>query len=45
MCIALRHVHSKHVIHRDLKGGNIFIHNDGQETMFLLGDFGVGKVM
>ena len=45
MCLALRHVHSKHVIHRDLKGANVFINTKGSDTCFLLGDFGVGKVM
>ena len=45
MCLALRHVHSKHVIHRDIKGGNIFINNNEGTLECLMGDFGVGKVM
>ena len=43
--MALRHVHSKHVIHRDLKGRNIFIHDDSHEMEFLISGFGVSKVM
>ena len=29
MCLALKSIHSKHVIHRDIKSANIFVHNDG----------------
>ena len=45
MCLALRHVHSKHVMHRDIKGANIFMNNNGGKMECLMGDFGVGKVM
>ena len=41
----MRHVHSKKVIHRDLKGANVFVNQDGTDSVCLIGDFGVGKVM
>ena len=29
ICLALRCVHKANVIHRDIKGANIFLHNNG----------------
>eukprot|EP00929_Paragymnodinium_shiwhaense_P069002 TRINITY_DN34813_c0_g1_i1.p1 TRINITY_DN34813_c0_g1~~TRINITY_DN34813_c0_g1_i1.p1 ORF type:complete len:942 (-),score=249.91 TRINITY_DN34813_c0_g1_i1:76-2901(-) len=41
-CLALRHVHSKHVMHRDLKSQNIFM---TKANVVKLGDFGIAKVL
>ena len=43
MCLALRNVHSQHIMHRDLKSANVFLHQDTTSKICLLGDFGVGK--
>jgi len=41
-CIALKHVHERKVLHRDLKTQNIFLMATGQ---IKLGDFGIAKVL
>eukprot|EP00916_Digyalum_oweni_P006044 GHVL01010415.1.p1 GENE.GHVL01010415.1~~GHVL01010415.1.p1 ORF type:complete len:1038 (+),score=180.08 GHVL01010415.1:374-3115(+) len=38
----LEHVHSKKILHRDVKPQNIFLTSDGQVK---IGDFGISKVM
>lgn len=45
--MALHYVHSKHILHRDLKTQNIFIARSRDGTMGLvkLGDFGIAKVL
>ena len=45
VCLALRHIHQKYIIHRDLKAENIFINMQNSVTDCLLGDFGVGRIM
>ena len=30
ICLALKHIHNKHIIHRDLKSQNIFLTQSGQ---------------
>lgn len=40
---ALRYIHSRHVIHRDLKSSNVFLKD--QWCTCLLGDFGISTVL
>lgn len=41
-CFALKHVHGRKVLHRDLKTQNIFLMSTGQ---IKLGDFGIARVL
>ena len=40
ICLALKHIHEKKIIHRDLKSGNVFLMKNG---LVKLGDFGIAK--
>ena len=40
ICLAIKHIHEKKIIHRDLKSGNIFLMKSG---LVKLGDFGIAK--
>eukprot|EP00927_Polykrikos_kofoidii_P038724 TRINITY_DN33146_c0_g1_i1.p1 TRINITY_DN33146_c0_g1~~TRINITY_DN33146_c0_g1_i1.p1 ORF type:complete len:362 (-),score=56.99 TRINITY_DN33146_c0_g1_i1:220-1305(-) len=40
--LALKHIHEKHVLHRDLKSQNLFITAGGR---LRIGDFGIAKVL
>ena len=40
ICLAIKHIHKKKIIHRDLKSGNIFLMKNG---FVKLGDFGIAK--
>ena len=39
MCMALKHLHSKRKLHRDIKSDNILINKDD----YMLGDFGTAN--
>jgi NIMA (never in mitosis gene a)-related kinase len=42
MILALKHVHDRRILHRDLKCGNIFLTKSG---MAKIGDFGIARVL
>ena len=42
MCLAVKHIHDRKIIHRDLKCQNIFMMKTGR---LKLGDFGIAKVL
>ena len=42
ICNALVLCHSKNILHRDIKPGNIFVNKDGN---YKLGDFGISKII
>ncbi|EEH52383.1 uncharacterized protein MICPUCDRAFT_4932, partial [Micromonas pusilla CCMP1545] len=46
IALALRHLHRKGILHRDLKLANVFVNEgeDGQDVV-KLGDFGISKVL
>ena len=39
---ALKHMHDRRIIHRDVKASNIFISKEGN---FILGDFGTSRIL
>jgi NIMA (never in mitosis gene a)-related kinase len=42
ICLAIKHVHDRKILHRDLKSQNIFLTKTGRVK---LGDFGIAKVL
>ena len=42
MCLALKHVHDRKIIHRDIKAQNVFLMSDGT---IRFGDFGVARIL
>lgn len=42
ICLAIKHVHDRKILHRDIKGQNIFI---GANNTLKLGDFGIARVL
>ncbi len=42
ICLAMKHVHDRKIIHRDIKGQNIFI---TKNNLVKLGDFGIARIL
>ena len=42
ICLGMKHIHDRKIIHRDIKAQNIFMNKDGS---IRLGDFGVARVL
>jgi len=42
ICLALQHIHSHKILHRDLKAQNVFLMQTGQVKV---GDFGIAKIL
>lgn len=42
ICLAIKHIHDRKIVHRDLKSQNIFL---TQQGIVKLGDFGIAKVL
>lgn len=42
MCLAIKHIHDRKILHRDIKAQNVFVMKDGTVK---LGDFGIAKVL
>ncbi|CAK9096126.1 unnamed protein product [Durusdinium trenchii] len=44
IALALKHIHDRHILHRDLKTQNIFLAGPG-DGMVKVGDFGIARVL
>eukprot|EP01006_Ploeotia_vitrea_P029095 TRINITY_DN61693_c0_g1_i1.p1 TRINITY_DN61693_c0_g1~~TRINITY_DN61693_c0_g1_i1.p1 ORF type:complete len:569 (+),score=99.11 TRINITY_DN61693_c0_g1_i1:68-1774(+) len=42
LCLALKHIHDRKILHRDLKAGNVFLTKDGTVK---LGDLGLSTIL
>eukprot|EP00041_Stephanoeca_diplocostata_P036165 m.1305828 g.1305828 ORF g.1305828 m.1305828 type:complete len:874 (-) comp24814_c0_seq1:2776-5397(-) len=45
LTLALEYMHSKRILHRDVKSGNVFLRNVNDRNMIKLGDFGIAKAL
>jgi len=45
ICFALQYIHSKNILHKNIKPSNIFLMKQNKENFAKLGDFGVSKVL
>ncbi|KAI8927193.1 kinase-like domain-containing protein [Entophlyctis helioformis] len=43
--LALHHIHSLNILHRDLKTNNILMSGSGKYKVLKIGDFGISKIM
>jgi NIMA (never in mitosis gene a)-related kinase len=43
LLVAIEHVHSQNILHRDLKTRNVLMNK--QRTVLKIGDFGISKVL
>ncbi|CAJ1078559.1 serine/threonine-protein kinase Nek5 isoform X1 [Xyrichtys novacula] len=43
ICLALKHIHDRKILHRDIKAQNIFLTNGGMKAK--LGDFGIARML
>lgn len=42
ICLAVKHMHDRKILHRDIKSANVFLTSGGTVKM---GDFGIAKVL
>lgn len=42
ICLGMKHIHDRKIIHRDLKGQNVFLTKKG---IVQIGDLGIAKVL
>ena len=42
ICLGMKHIHDRKILHRDLKTQNIFMTQSGQ---IKIGDFGIARVL
>ena len=43
ICLALKYIHKKNILHRNIKPSNIFLMKKGSDNIAKLGDFGIAK--
>lgn len=43
ICLGLKHIHDRKILHRDIKSQNIFLTDGGQKVK--LGDFGIARML